>query len=138
MAVAATRDDAVAQLMHGDFGGLHGYHLQRDHGRVIAHRTQGRHGSLHCHRLDRLPDRGGVHLAHGDIDIHCGRVLQHPDHGRLGHLAFALEGGHLVLSVLPGQLHGLHLQLLRHLGGEAAVAHVADRRPVGDLAVRHG
>jgi hypothetical protein len=36
------------------------------------------------------------------------------------------------------QLHGLHLQLLRRLGGEEPVTHVADHRPVGDLAARHG
>jgi hypothetical protein len=102
-------DDAIAQLAHGDLGGLLGHCLQRDHGRVIAHRAQGRDDSLHRHRLDRLPGRAGVH--HGDVGGHRGGVLQHPDHGRLGHLAFAIEGGHLVLSMLPGQLHGLHLQL---------------------------
>jgi hypothetical protein len=82
--------------------------------------------------------RAGVHLAYGDVGGHRRGVFQHPDHGRLGHLAFALEGGRLVLSVLPGQLHGLHLQLLSRLGGEAAATHVANRRPVGNLAARHG
>jgi hypothetical protein len=33
------RDDAIAQLAHGDLGGLHGHHLQRDHGQVVAHRA---------------------------------------------------------------------------------------------------
>jgi hypothetical protein len=78
-----------------------------------------------------------VYLANGDVGGHHGCILQHPDHGRLGHLAFALEGGHLILSVLPGQLHGLHLQLLRRLGSEGPAAYVADHRLVGDLAARH-
>jgi hypothetical protein len=90
--------------------------------------------AFHHHRLYR----GGMHLADGDVDGHRRCVLQHPDHGRLGLLAFALEGGHLILSVLPGQLHGLHLQLLCRLGGEAPATHVTDRRPVDDLAARHG
>jgi hypothetical protein len=44
-----------------------------------------------------------VHLADDDVGGHRGCVLQHPDHGRLGLLAFALEGDHLILSVLSGQ-----------------------------------
>jgi hypothetical protein len=59
-------------------------------------------GNLHHHRLDRLPGRGGVHLADSDVNGHHGRILQHPDHGRLGRLAFALEGDHLLLHVLSG------------------------------------
>jgi hypothetical protein len=33
-------DDAVAQLAHGNLGGLHGNCLQLDHGHAVAHRTQ--------------------------------------------------------------------------------------------------
>jgi hypothetical protein len=49
-----------------------------------------------------------------------------------------VEGGHLLLHVLPGQLHGPHLHFLRYLASEAPLAHLADCRPVGDLAARHG
>jgi hypothetical protein len=48
-----------------------------------------------------------MHLTDDYVGGHRGRVLQHPDHGLLGHLAFALKGGHL-LRVHLGQLHGPH------------------------------
>jgi hypothetical protein len=42
---------------------------------IVAHHAQGRHGSLHRHRLDRLPGRGDMHLTDDDIGGHRGRVL---------------------------------------------------------------
>jgi hypothetical protein len=40
-------------------------------------------------------------LTNSDVGGHHGRVLYNPNHGLLGHLAFALRGGHLLLRVRP-------------------------------------
>jgi hypothetical protein len=40
-------------------------------------------------------------LTNSNVGGHRGRVLYNPNHGLLGHLAFALRGGHFLLRVRP-------------------------------------
>jgi hypothetical protein len=65
------------------------------------------------------------------------RYLDHSPKHLLSNHAFMLEAGHLILDVAPGQLHGLHLDVL--IGGpwEAGEADLRDGGLGGDLATRH-
>jgi hypothetical protein len=79
-----------------------------------------------------------VNLVHRHLDDLLGCRLDYLLQRGLDHLAFVLEGIHLLIGVIPGQGGGLHLHLLLVAQRLVVLAHLLDRCPVGDLAARPG
>jgi hypothetical protein len=79
-----------------------------------------------------------VDLAEGDDGGLLGRRLDHLLQRLLGRLEFGLEGTHLLLGEMSGQRNDLHLHLRLDALRIEPLAHLPDRRPVGDLTARHG
>jgi hypothetical protein len=127
--LSLARDDALAQLTHGDLGSLLGHRLQRDHGCVVADRAQAAMAAP-------VATTSTVLLATTACILPTATSAATAAASSIT-ASFALKGGHLLLHVLPDQLHGPHLHLLRRLAGEAPPSHLADRRVVGDLVAMH-
>jgi hypothetical protein len=87
--------------------------LQECHGRLVVFATHGHCGGLLGHRLLRLL------------------------HRLLRHVAFVLEGGHLVLHLYAGHLRGHDLDLLVGPTRPAGSADLPDVVLVGDIPASH-